>query len=130
MQDYSFSMSSAILLARRMANKLLPILLVVVLSGCGGSQIESCADDKYKAFSTEPHLSYSACLKHLPGGKLTTQMIFDEGFGRIKFSEKFYECARVEQRKERDSFIGQSLRKKISNQLYETYYLRCKTIYQ
>ena len=111
-------------------NKILPIILVVVLSGCGNSAEENCADDKYKNFRSEPHLSYPACKKYLPGGRLTNEMIFEESLGRIKFSKEFYKCARAEQNKERIDFVNQSFRKKISNQLYETYYLRCKSIYE
>ena len=111
-------------------NKIFPVILIGILSGCGSTQIEDCADDKYKEFKSKPRLSYSACNKFLPGGRLTDKMLFDEINGRVKFSNEFYQCARIEHNKARIDFINQPLRKKLSNQLYETYYLRCKSIYE
>ena len=111
-------------------DKILLVLFLIFLSSCGRSDIENCADDKFSSYTSEPSIVYPNCYKYLPGGELTTQMIFDESFGRVKFSKKFYKCARDEQENEKEHFISQSLRKKISNQLYETYYIRCKSIYE
>lgn len=106
------------------------ILSVCLLVGCSGTQIENCADDKYRNFSSKPSLHYDACKKYLPEGKLTNKLIFDESFGRIKFSDDFYKCARNEEVKDNNEFTKQSLRSKMNNQLYESYYLRCKSIYE
>lgn len=111
-------------------NKFIIPIFVIILSGCGSYQIENCADDKFSGFKSEPHFSYPACKKFLPGGKLTPEMIFDEINDNIKFSKEFYKCIRLEAKKDRAKFINQSLRKKLSNQLYEQYYLQCKSIYE
>ena len=111
-------------------NKTIAIIFITILSGCGSTNIENCADDKFSGFESKPHFSYPACKKFLPGGRLTTEMIFDEINDNVKFSKAFYQCARIEHNKARIDFINQPLRKKLSNQLYETYYLRCKSIYE
>jgi len=112
--------------------KIILILSICILTGCSGSQIESCADDKYKSYanSEDLSLSYRACERFAPGGKITLKMFFDEINGRIKFSDELYKCALTERKEAANRFINQSLRTKVSNQLYENYYLRCKTIYE
>lgn len=112
--------------------KIILILSICILTGCSGSQIESCADDKYKSYanSADLSMSYGACERLVPGGKITNKMFFDEINGRIKFSNEFYKCALTERKDAAIRFINQSLRTKVSNQLYENYYLRCKTIYE
>lgn len=112
--------------------KFLAILPICFLIGCSGSQIENCADDKYISYSNSEDLSlsYDACERFVPGGKITNKMFFDEINGRIKFSNEFYKCAYTERKESANRFINQSLRSKVSNPLYENYYLRCKTIYE
>lgn len=112
--------------------KVLLIVAVCLLTSCSGSQIENCADDKYITYSNSADLSmsYGACESFVPGGKITNKMFFDEINGRIKFSDEFYKCAYIERKESANRFINQSLRDKVSNQLYENYYLRCKTIYE
>jgi len=112
--------------------KIILIVSICFLTGCGGSQIENCADDKYISYSNSEDLSlsYDACERFVPGGKITNKMFFDEINGRIKFSNEFYKCAYTERKESANRFINQSLRNKVSNPLYENYYLRCKTIYE
>ena len=127
-------------------NKLLPILLVVVLSGCGGSPIENCTDkqykqktstsgsscysksyraiyDDFKKYETEYYESdeYKICLEENKKETGWLQCLPDSP----KEDKETLDCYKRKEEK-LSSFINSDLTEKMQRKKYYTLHQRCE----
>lgn len=103
-------------------NKLLPILLVVVLSGCGGelkTPLENCADDKM-GLSIQYESYYNDILTMPKKEFIKKYTKFDDivMYNRAELHAIVY--------KQNSKIRGLSLKSKLEHKEYEKYFKKCE----
>ena len=132
-------------------NKLLPILLVVVLSGCGGNPIENCADKKYKqTTSTRNSSCYSESYRAIYNDfelnydkyeaeyyKSEEYSVCKEAYGETRWMACLFESPKEDQetldcyerkKKKLASFINSDLTDKLQRKKYYLLHQRCEKV--
>ena len=112
-------------------NKILPIILVVVLSGCSSSPLENCADKIYKEKWGDGLKLNLSNQKFMPIYKNKYAEIMkesDECYHDADYVDTSH-CARQEERRFAslaDEYLSQSINEKIQTNPYRSHYKQCE----